>query len=136
MGRGNMNIVNAPQINLKSIENLKTFEIVYDEDEDVFFARPHMPRPATSLDWEGEIWVRMDVNTGEIVGLEIDDFENVFLKKHPNLAKAWQEAKPLCCQKRTNKYEDESWASFLRIIYAFFCEFFNDNPIQSAFDIA
>lgn len=130
-----MNVVNDPQIDLKTIENLKTFEIVYDDNEDVFFARPSIPRPATSLDWEGEIWVRVDPNTGEIVGLEIEDFETVFLKKHPALAKAWQEVKPLCCRKRTNKYEDESWASFLRIIYAFFSEFFSDNPAQSAFGI-
>lgn len=130
-----MNPVNAPQIDLKTMENLKTFEIVYNNVEDILFARPGVPRPATSFDWDGEIWVRIDPVTGEIVGLEIDDFESVFLKKHPDLAKAWQEAKSLSSRKRTNKYEDDSWASFRRIIYAFFNEFFSNNPTQPALGI-
>ena len=135
MGRADMNLATNPQVDLKTIENIKTFEIAYDDEDDVFYARPSSPRPATSLDWEGEIWVRIAPETGEIVGLEIDDFESVFLKKYPKLAKAWQEAKPLCCRKKTNKYKDDSWEAFLRIIYAFFREFFSNNPSQSAFGI-
>ncbi|OGO22836.1 MAG: hypothetical protein A2Z28_03200 [Chloroflexi bacterium RBG_16_51_9] len=130
-----MRNINDPQLNLNTIDNLKTFDIVYDDSHDVFFARPSTPRPATSLDWEGEIWLRIDPETGDIVGLEIDDFESVFLKKYPALAKAWQEVKPLCHRKRTDRHEDESWESFLRIMYVFFRDFIKNNPSQSAFGI-
>lgn len=138
-----MNVINDPQnvlpIDLKSLErNMETFEVVYDEGEDILFARPGKPHAATSFDWEGEIWVRVNPETGEVVGLEVDDFESVFLKKHPDLAKAWQEVKPVCHRKRTarSKCQDESWESFLRIIYAFFREFFRSNPTQlSAFGV-
>lgn len=136
MARADIDSRDYPQINLKTLDNIKTFEAVYDEDNDVFYARPAVPRPATSLDWEGEIWVRIDPETGEVVGLEIDDFESVFLKKHPELAQAWEEAKPLSRRKRSNKYNNESWDAFLRIIYAFFRDFFKNNPSQGVLGIA
>jgi hypothetical protein len=119
MGRADISQMDNPVINLNTIENVKDFILIYHSDDDTLFARPEPARPATSLDWDGELWVRVDPETGEILGLEIDDFETVFLKKHPDLAQAWQEVKPLCHQKRTKKYDDESWESFLRIIYEF-----------------
>jgi len=70
-------------------------EVTYQEDS-LFFGKP---RPAVSIDCDGEFWIRVDPSTGEIVGLEIEDFESVFLKKHPELQRTWQEAKPLCRNK-------------------------------------
>ena len=80
--------LNSPQIDFTTINNLKNFVPVYHKDEDTFFLRPDKPRPATSFDWDGEIWIRIDPQNGEIVGLEIDDFESIFLKKYPELANA------------------------------------------------
>ena len=136
MGRADMTTRGNPHIDFDTIGNIKTFDLIYHDNEDTLFARPATPRPATSLDWEGELWVRVDPETGEIVGLEIDDFEAVFLRKHPALAKAWQEAKPLCHRRRIKKYEDASWESFLRIIYEFLVQFFEDNPAQASLGIA
>ena len=67
------------------------FVLDYDKKTDILYARPAQPRAATSIDVDEEIWLRMDPITGEIVGFEIDDFQLVFLKKHPEIAAAWYE---------------------------------------------
>lgn len=136
MGTADMTKMSNSQIDFTTIENVTHFDLIYHEDEDVLFARPKTARPATSLDWDGEFWIRVDPETGEIVGFEIDDFEAIFLKKHPILAKAWQEAKPMCRTKRTEKYEDASWESFLRIMYEFLMQFLKENPIQPTLGMA
>jgi uncharacterized protein YuzE len=123
-----------PEIDFRSLQNAKTFKCVYYEDEDVLFIRPSEPRPATSIDWEGEIWIRVDISTGEIVGLEIDDFEAVFLKKHPELAVAWSEVKPLNRCKKNRRSSDILWESFLQIILSFLKRFFTEHPQQIAFE--
>lgn len=132
MGRIIMELDNI-QVDSSTIDNIKSFTPVYHEDEDTFFLRPDKPRRATSFDWNGEIWVRVDPENGEIVGLEIDDFEAVFLKRYPEIANAWKEAKPLCHRKKMQKYEEASWEAFLRIILEFLLAFFRDKPQQTSF---
>ena len=121
------------QIDYDTMNNIKSFTPVYHEDEDTFFLHPEKPRPATSVDWGGEFWVRVDPENGEVVGLEIEDFETVFLKKHPDLASAWEEVKPLCRRKRSRGYEETTWDAFLRIILEFLREFLKENPQQASF---
>jgi len=69
------------------------FDMIYDKRHDTLFIRHAVPRPATSIDLDGEIWLRMDPSTGEILGFEIEDFERVFLARHPDIANAWREAR-------------------------------------------
>ncbi len=121
------------QIDYDTMNNIKSFTSVYHEDEDTFFLRPEKPRPATSVDWDGEFWLRVDLESGEVVGFEIEDFETVFLKKHPELASAWKEAKPLCHRKRSHSYEETTWEAFLRIILEFLQTFIKKNPQQASF---
>ena len=45
-------------------------------------------------DADGDIRIRYDVDTGVVAGMEIDDFEYHFLKKHPELAAGWAALKP------------------------------------------
>jgi hypothetical protein len=133
MGRTNMmNIPQAP-INLDTLKNIESFILVYHEDEDTLFVRPDNPRPATSLDWNGEVWIRIDLESGEVVGLEIDDFEGFFLKKHPELALAWQQVKPLCHRKKKDICEEPLWISFIKIITAFLLQLFRTTPQQSSY---
>jgi len=68
------------------------FGMVYDKRHDTLFIRSAVPRPATSVDLDGEVWMRMDPLTGEILGFEIEDFVRVFLARHPDIANAWREA--------------------------------------------
>jgi hypothetical protein len=136
MGGADMTMIENPHIDLTTLKNVIDFELVYYDDDDTFFARPEVARPATSVDWNGEFWLRVDPETGEIVGVEINDFEAVFLKKYPGLAQAWHEVKPLCHRRKTAKYEDESWESFLRIIYEFIVQFLREKPTQINLGIA
>ena len=129
--------LDTPKIDFNTLDRVKKFYPVYHDDEDVLFLRPDTPRPAMSFDFEGEIWIRFDPETGEIVGLEIDDFEAIFLKKHPELAQVWVEAKPLCRRKTKTKKKgtDTTWDSFLLIILDFFLTFLRENPQQAEWDI-
>lgn len=132
MGRKIIDLDN-PQIDYDTMDNIKSFTPVYHEDEDTFFLRPEKPCPATSIDWGGEFWIRVNPENGRVVGIEIEDFESVFLKKHPELASAWKEAKPLCQRKRSHGYEETTWDAFLRIIFEFLRAFFRENPQQASF---
>ncbi len=132
MGR-KMADLDSLQIDYETMSNIKSFTPVYHEDEDTFFLRPEKSHPATSVDWDGEFWIRVNPENGEVVGLEIEDFETVFLKKHPELAIAWKEAKPLCRRKRSHKYDETTRDAFLRIILEFLQTFLRENPQQASF---
>jgi uncharacterized protein YuzE len=134
MGRTTTKL-DTPRIDFSTIDRVKMFHPVYHDDEDVLFLRPDTPRPATSFDLEGEIWIRFDPETGEIVGLEIDDFQAIFLKKHPELAQAWAEAKSSCRRKTKKKGTDMTWDSFLLIMLNFLLTFLRENPQQAEWDI-
>ena len=54
-------------------------------------------RPATSVDAdvEGELLIRYDPETGDVIGVEIEGFERFFTgKHHPELADGWAAIKP------------------------------------------
>ena len=54
-------------------------------------------RLATSIDTdaEGEVLIRCDTETGDVIGVEIEGFEQSFIcKHHPELADAWAALKP------------------------------------------
>lgn len=120
-----INKIYCPEIKFDTMENLQFYKPVYRKDIDVFYLRSEPSHPATSYDIGGLLWLRIDINTGDIVGIQIDDFEAVFLKKYPNLANAWKEAKPLIIQKE-DKREDSSERSFLLIIINLLRSLFND----------
>ena len=126
-------VEDSPQFNEKSIQNLKSTTAVYNSDEDTFFIRPEIPRPAVSYDFGGELWIRYDPTTKEIIGIEIENFESIFLKKYPEVAKVWKTAKPHCNYKRTRVIDDEICESFIQILLNFFKELFKDNPQQACF---
>ena len=134
MGRTEMKL-DTPKVDFSTLDKIKTFHPVYHEAEDVFFLRPDTPRPATSFDLEGEVWIRFDPETGEIVGLEIDDFEAIFLRKHPEVARAWAETKPSCHRKATKRGIDMTGDSFLLIIVNFLLAFVREVPRQIELDI-
>jgi len=124
-----MNKVDFPEIKFNTVENSQTYKPVYRKDMDVFYLRLEPNRPATSYDLNGLVWLRIDIATGDIVGIQIDDFESVFLKKYPKLAKAWKEAKPLYAQK-TNKRGEISKGPFILIIIDFLKSLSADCPQQ------
>ena len=56
------------------------------------FALSSLRLPDATPTVDGEFWLRADPETGEVCGVEIEDFEAVYLKKHPELAVIWSEA--------------------------------------------
>jgi len=125
----------SPQIDLSTIENLKDLIPTYHQDYDAFYLQYEKPRPATSYDINGLVWLRVDVETGEVVGLQIDDFESIFLKKYPEIAEAWQEVKPLCIRPKLKKSSQEARDSFLLIMFNFLLSLFKNNPHQMGMQI-
>jgi uncharacterized protein YuzE len=75
------------KIDWDTLPNTLNFETKYDKAEDILFLHSKDDRPAISVDCDGEFWVRIDPHNGEILGIEIEDFKRVFLKKHPELVK-------------------------------------------------
>lgn len=124
-----INKIYCPDIKFATLENLQSCKPIYRKDADVFYLCAEPRRPATSYDLNGLLWLRIDIETGDIVGIQIDDFESVFLKKHPEVAKAWKEAKPLYA-KKANSHENNSRESFLLIIINFLKSLFVDCPQQ------
>lgn len=60
-------------------------EIDYDKTTDILSVYRVERKPAVSFDVNGEIWLRFIPASGEVVGLEIEDFKRFFLKHHPQL---------------------------------------------------
>jgi len=55
--------------------------VKYDSDIDTLYIWFGENRPAVSIDCDGDFWIRRDTHTGEIIGIEIEDFKAHFLKK-------------------------------------------------------
>ena len=51
-------------------------------------------RSATTIDADKDLLIRYDDATGDVIGVEIEDFENCFLKQRPELADSWAALKP------------------------------------------
>ena len=130
----NMSKIYCPEIKLNTLDNLKSYTPKYHKDTDVFYLKSASYEPATSYDLDGLIWLRINIDTGDIVGIQIDDFESVFLKKYPKLAKAWKEAKSLHVRKVT-QCEYNSRESFLIMIIDFLKYLFVDHPQQMKAEI-
>ena len=73
------------KINWETIQNIENFDAEYDAERDIFYMHSKKQRPAVSIDIDGEIWLRVDPLNGEIIGIEIEDFREVILKKHPEI---------------------------------------------------
>lgn len=114
------------KVDFDTLVNLKNYTLVYHSKQDTLFIEPSKPREATSLDMNGELWLRVDVRTGEIVGLEIEDYEAVFLEKHPELKQAWLESKP----RYHRRGIDRTLESFLLILLDFLKRVLQGSPRQ------
>ena len=74
-------------IDWDTVRNLQDFEAHYDKKTDMLLIQTNEDRYAVSVDCDGEFWVRVDPKNGEILGIEIEDFKKVFLKKYAKMFK-------------------------------------------------
>jgi hypothetical protein len=123
------------KFNLTTLKTLSKYVPVYHEGQDTLFIRPEKPLPATSVDWNGEVWIRVSLDTGDIIGLEIEYFESVFLNKHPEVAKVWKDVKPYCTRRKVKVHDYDICESFIRMIIELLNDIFRNNPQQATFSI-
>ena len=125
------------KMDLNTLKSLTDGIPIYHEAHDTFFIRPEHPVAATSFDWNGELWLRINQQTGAIVGLEIENFESVFLKTHPKLAKVWKDVKPHCARRKIQIHDDDDVCeSFIMVLIDLLSAIFKDSPQQADFGLA
>ncbi|MFA5309883.1 MAG: hypothetical protein WC370_10435 [Dehalococcoidales bacterium] len=100
-------------IQMDTLKNLLSFTPLYLEDIDTLIFQPKNTAPAISIDCDGELFLRIDPKTKEIVGIEIEDFEGYFITKYPAIAPAWKEMKGAI---KKHKCKNENLTAFLTIV--------------------
>ena len=97
-GREGLTTFGIPVPKLESF-NPAVAKSAYDSGGDILRVSCNVNKAATSVDLDGEVWLRIDPVNGDVLGFEIEDFEAVFLKKHPEVAPMWKEIKQLMKRK-------------------------------------
>lgn len=101
-------------VHIESLKrNMKSFVPLYLQDIDTLIFQPEKPIPAISVDCNGDMYLRVDPKTKEIVGVEIEDFEEYFIVKYPKFAPIWKETKGLI---KKQHLENENLTAFLTIV--------------------
>jgi hypothetical protein len=92
-------------------------DVQYDGDTDMLYARQHLfapteDEPASTMEHvEDEVWIIRNLKTGRPIGIMIEDFERVFLKRHPDIALMWMESR-----QPWRKWSREVRESFNRVL--------------------
>lgn len=122
-------IVNRQEstIDINTLDNCVNFQISYDKELDTLYWSDKPVQPATSVDWNGELWFRVIPENGRITAIEIEDYERVFLKKHPDLAPPWNQVK----KKVANNKGDASVSTFGSILFSFIKNWLKQHPKQA-----
>lgn len=109
-------------IDLETLKNMLKFTPLYLEDTDTLIFQPEKPVPAISVDLDGDLMLRIDPNTRQIVGVEIEDFQEYFIVKYPDFAPIWKQMKRTI---KKNKLENELLTTFLTIVQELLSELVN-----------
>lgn len=67
------------------IKNRDNFNVSYNAKRDILFLQLKNPPPAISVDCNGLFWLRVNPQNGEVVGVEIEGYRKVFLKRYHEL---------------------------------------------------
>jgi len=102
--------------------NMKSFVPMYLQDVDTLIFQPEKPIPAISVDCDGDLYLRVNPQTREIVGVEIEDFETYFIVKYPAFAPIWKDTKNMI---KRNRLENETLTAFLTIVQELLSELVN-----------
>lgn len=92
---------------------IEQLDVAYEKKRDILYVSVRPPRPAISVDLNGEAWIRLVRETGEVVGFEIEDFERAFLRNHPDLAREWRAGQGSDLTNLLHRQQDEEFFSHL-----------------------
>ena len=81
--KGSSNLKN--KIDYGTINNIRSFVFNYDKEIDSLIIQTKVPMPCVSVDWDGDLWVRVNPHNGEIFGVEIEDYKEFFFKKYHSI---------------------------------------------------
>jgi hypothetical protein len=87
-----------------------------------------------SFDVGGHLWLRFDPETHEVVGVEIEDFEKVFLVKFPELRAGWERDKP--SQIKLYRRDESPLAEYLRFLLLHIQNILKNHPHQRELPLA
>ncbi|AQU02572.1 hypothetical protein [Dehalococcoides mccartyi] len=74
-------INNRTAIDISSLKkNKDLFNVTYDKENDILLLQVDRDEDTISVDCEGIFWLRVNPQTGEILGVEIEGYRKVFLK--------------------------------------------------------
>ena len=110
------NVMDIPPLKW-DIEAFTNFGKSYDKQRDLLSIYRVPKRPAVSLDVKGHFWIRFDPETGDVLGLEFEDFEQVFLVHYPELKLGWTQIKSQIDKRRNSP--DSSVGDYLRLLMLF-----------------
>ena len=119
----------VPELRWNS-EIIDTFVRSYDSERDILFAHTMPKRPAMAMDVGGHLWIRFDPETHEVIGIEIEDFERVFLVKYPELSLGWTEDKPKITKPLRN--DVGSVSEYLRFLIMYVKGMLEHHPLQTS----
>ena len=114
--------LNNNTVHLETLKNISSFCPLYLPDVDTLIFQPGTPVPAVSVDVNGDLFLRVDPNTKEIVGIEIENFQEYFIVKYPLFAPIWKQMKKSI---KRNRPENESLTTFLTIVQTLLGELVN-----------
>ncbi len=97
-----------------TFDNIKGYTFSSDRELDTLSWLSIPVQAATSIDQDG-VWYRVTPQTGKITGIEIEDFESVFLKKHPELEPSWKQVRKTIIKDKA----DASTITFGSILFSF-----------------
>ena len=101
----------------------------YDKQRDILFIRQEPKRAGISLDIGGHLWVRFDPESGDVIGIEIEDFERVFLAKYPEMKLGWDQLKPRIT--KIKKPDKSKVIEYLHLLLMFVRDMVNYHPHQT-----
>ncbi len=83
-----LNRANIPDLHMPPVDP-NTAVIDYDAATDTLFFRRAVA-PAASLNIDGELWLRVNPDSGEVYGFEVEAFANDFIKRHRDILRIWK----------------------------------------------
>ncbi|MBI4201764.1 MAG: hypothetical protein HY532_01435 [Chloroflexi bacterium] len=127
------NISQIPAIRWPTNEELSQFRKSFDNRRGVLFIYREPKVAATSFAVGNGAWLRL-TDSGDVIGFEIEDFEHVFLRKHPELRRSWDELKPSIIKRLKRRSDvDKVLAAFLLALKSELQRFLQQNPVQLGF---
>jgi len=66
---------------MESKRQVGNIEVSYNAKRDILLLQLKNPSSAIAVDYDGMFWIRVNPESGQVVGIEIEGYRKVFLKR-------------------------------------------------------